>query len=289
MKPRLVHYLMISPVQAALIGFIFVPAVYLGWLSLYQSTFGQAPRFVGLENYVRLALDPYVWRAFVNTFIIVNIVVYGELVLGLGIAMLFAGGVPCPRLMVSIVLAPYAISEVVAVVMWKYMFEPGVGIMNYLLLSLGAPEVEWASNPTHALGLIILLSIWHHLPFTFVILYTARLGIPKELYEAARIDGATAPQVFRYVTLRLLMPAILVALLFRYIFAFRIFSEVWLLTQGGPARTTEVLAVYLYRAAFRYHEFGLAAAIGWAMVVLSLGIAVYYLRVISKQMFAPDA
>jgi multiple sugar transport system permease protein len=289
MKPRLAHYLLISPVQLALVGFIFVPAAYLGWLSFYQSTFGQAPRFVGLENYFRLATDPYVWRAFLNTVIVVNIVVYGELLLGLGIAVLFAGGVPFPRLMVSVVLAPYAISEVVAVVMWKSMFEPGVGMLNYLLLRLGGAEIEWASNPTHGLGLIVLLSIWHHLPFTFVILYTALLAIPRELYEAARIDGATARQVFRYVTLGLLLPAILVALLFRYIFAFRIFSEVWLLTQGGPARMTEVLAVYLYRTAFRYHEFGLAAATGWAMVVVSLLIAVYYLRVIYRRMFAPDA
>ena len=289
MKPRAIHYLLISPVQLALAGFIFVPALYLGWLSFYQSSFGQAPRFVGLDNYVKLATDPHVWRAFGNTFIIVNVVVYGELLLGLGIALLFAGGVPFPRLMVSIVLAPYAISEVVAVVMWKYMFEPSVGIVSYLLQAVGLPEIEWTVNPVHALGVIILLSIWHHLPFTFIILYTALLGIPKEVYEAARIDGASARQVFWYVTLRLLLPAILVALLFRYIFAFRIFSEVWLLTRGGPARMTEVLAVFLYLVAFRYHEFGLAAATGWAMVILSLLIAVYYLRVISKQMFAPDA
>ena len=289
MKPRAIHYLLISPVQLVLIGFIFVPALYLAWLSLYQSSFGQAPRFVGLDNYVKLLTDSHVWRAFVNTLIIVNLVVYGELLLGLAIALLFAGGVPYPRVMVSIVLAPYAISEVVAVVMWKYMFEPGVGIVSYLLQTLGLPEIEWTINPVHALGVIILLSIWHHLPFTFIILYTALLGIPREVYEAARIDGATPRQVFWYVTLRLLLPAILVALLFRYIFAFRIFSEVWLLTRGGPARMTEVLAVYLYLAAFRYHEFGLAAATGWAMVVASFLIALYYLRVIYRQMFARDA
>jgi multiple sugar transport system permease protein len=164
-----------------------------------------------------------------------------------------------------------------------------VGIVNWALLGLGLPEVEWTVNPVHALGLVTLLAVWHHLPFTFVILYTARLAIPRELYEVAGMDGAGPRQAFRHVTLPLLLPAMLVALLFRYIFAFRLFSEVWLLTQGGPARTTEVLGVYLYRAAFRYHEFGLASATGWAMVVLSLAIAVYYLRVIYRRMFAGEA
>ena len=138
-----------------------------------------------------------------------------------------------------------------------------------------------------ALAMVILLSIWHHLPFTFIILYTALLGIPKDLYEAARVDGAGAWTRFWYITLPLLVPAILVALVFRYIFAFRIFSEVWLLTQGGPARTTEVLAVYLYQEAFRYNSFGKSAATGWLMVIASVLLALWYLRQIYKQMFRP--
>jgi multiple sugar transport system permease protein len=288
MRPRPIHYLMISPVQLMLIGMIFLPSLYVGWLSLQKSSFGQAAQFVGLGNYLQLLADPYFWRALLNTVAIVNIIVYGELLLGLGIGLLFAGGIPWPRLMLSIVLAPYAISEVVAVVMWKYMFEPQVGLANFALRGIGLPELEWAVNPVHGLALVTLLAVWHHLPFTFIILYTARLGIPRELYEAAVIDGSGPVQCFRHVTLRLLMPAILTALLFRYIFAFRMFSEVWLLTQGGPARTTEVLAVYLYKAAFRYHEFGLASATGWAMVVLSLLIALWYMRVAYRRMFAHE-
>jgi len=280
---------MISPVLLMLAGFIFFPSIYVGWLSFTQSSFGRATQWVGCGNYLALLADPYFWRALLNTIIVVNVVVYAELFLGLGIALLFAGGVPWPRLMVSIVLAPYAISEVVAVVMWKFMFEPTVGMANHWLTRVGLGEIEWTVNPTHALVLIVLLAVWHHLPFTFVILYTARLTIPRELYEAAGIDGAGPFQIFRRITLHLLMPAILVALLFRYIFAFRLFSEVWLLTQGGPARTTEVLAVYLYRAAFRYHEFGLASATGWAMVIISLLIGLYYLRVIYRRMFASPA
>ena len=134
-----------------------------------------------------------------------------------------------------------------------------------------------------------MLSIWLHLPFTFVILYAARLAIPRDLYEAAAVDGARHVQQFRRITLPLLMPAMLIAMLFRYIFAFRLFSEVWLLTGGGPARQTEVLAVYLYLEAFRYNAFGEAAATGWLLVIASLILALWYLRRLYKEMFATYA
>ena len=125
--------------------------------------------------------------------------------------------------------------------------------------------------------LVALLSVWLHLPFSFMILYSARLALPGELYEAARMDGATPWQAFQRVTLPLLVPAILVAVLFRLIFAVRLFSEVWLLTGGGPARSTEVVAVYLYLEAFRYDAFGAAAATGWLMVGFALLAAAPYL------------
>jgi len=136
----------------------------------------------------------------------------------------------------------------------------------------------------HGLIIVGLLTIWLHLPFTFIILYAARLGIPGELYEAARMDGATPGQAFRRITLPLLAPAMLIALLFRYIFAFRLFSEVWLMTQGGPARSTEVVAVYLYLEAFRYNAFGTAAATAWIMVVVSLLLGAGYIWLLRRQM-----
>lgn len=286
MRARPIHYLLISPAQLLLLVTIFLPSLWVGWLSLHEASFGTEARYVGFANYARLASDPYFWRAFLNTVIIINVIVYAELLLGLGIALLFAGGLPFPRLMLAVVLAPFAISEVVVVIMWKTMFEPQVGVMQLLLAALGLPGLEWAVTPAHGLTLIVLLAVWHHLPFTFLLLYAALLGVPKELHEAARVDGAGAWRAFLHVTLPSIMPAILVALLFRYVFAFRLFSEPWLLTQGGPARMTEVMAVYLYKAAFRYHELGLAAATGWAMLVLSLAISVPYLRAVRQRMFA---
>ena len=123
-------------------------------------------------------------------------------------------------------------------------------------------------------------------PFTFVILYAARLSVPEVLHEAARVDGTTKLQAFWHVTLPLLRPAILIAMPFRFIFAFRLFSEVWLLTQGGPIRSTEVVSVYLYLEAFRYNAFGLASATGWIMVAVCLLLTSVYLWRLRRDMQA---
>ena len=277
---------MVVPAQGMLVLMLFLPALYVFWLSLTRSTYGTTPVWVGLANYATVLADPYFWTATLNTAIVVNAVVFGEFVLALAVAVLFSGWIPLRRLMIAIVLAPYAISEVVSVVIWKFMVDPNGGPVTLALRSLGLPELDWAVEPSHGLALVILLSIWHHLPFTFILLYTALLGIPRELYEAARVDGAGAWRRFADVTVPLLVPAMLVAIVFRYIFAFRIFSEVWLLTGGGPARTTEVLAVYLYRQAFRYADFGAAAATGWLMLLASLLMGAWYIHQMYKRMFS---
>ncbi len=276
-EPLLTRLALLAPTAGLILGILVIPAAYLMWLSFQASSFGAGARFVGLDNYARILSDAYFWRALGNTALVVLIVVHVELLLGLGMALLFAAGLPFRRLLVAAVLAPYAVSEVAAVVMWRFLFDPDVGPVALALNALGLPTLEYAVSPAAGLLLVALLSIWLHLPFTFTILYAARTALPTDVYEAARIDGATPWQTFRHVTLPLLMPAILLAMLFRLIFAFRLFGEVWLLTAGGPARQTEVVAVYLYLEAFRYNAFGGAAATGWLMVVASLLLAAPYL------------
>jgi hypothetical protein len=178
---------MLTPASA---GRHHLRTVALRSLAQLHSAYFSAGVFVGLRNYVTLLADPYFWRAFWNTFWLVNVIVYLELALGLGIALLFASGVAWPRLMIAAVVAPYAMSEVVTVVMWKYLFQPDSGPVNWLLGTLGFEGLDWTANALHAFGLIVLLAVWHHLPFTFLILYTGRLAIPQELYESALVDGA---------------------------------------------------------------------------------------------------
>jgi multiple sugar transport system permease protein len=277
---------LVAPVHVLVLGVIVIPSVFVLWLSFQASSFGQAASFVGFDNYLRVLSDAYFWRSLLNTVAVVAVAVHLELLLGLGIALLFASGLPARRVLLVIVLAPYAISEVTAAAMWRFLFDPDVGPVTNALLDLGLPTLDWTFVPSHGLVLVGLLTIWLHLPFTFVILYAARLAIPKDLYEAGRADGASPLQLFRTITLPLLAPAILIAMLFRYIFAFRLFSEIWLLTQGGPARTTEVVAVYLYLEAFRYNSFGTAAATAWIMVVVSLLLATAYILRLRKGMAA---
>jgi ABC-type sugar transport system permease subunit len=275
---------LLAPAHLLVLAIIVLPSIYLVWLSMPASTYGKAPVFVGLANYAHVLGDGYFWRSLANTIIVVVVVVQVELLLGLGMALLFASGLPARRLLLAAVLAPYAVSEVSAAVIWRFLFDPDVGPVTMALQGLGLPRLEWAVDPAHGLTIIGLLSIWLHLPFTFLILYAARLAIPADVYEAARVDGATPLQTFRRITLPLLMPAVLVAALFRYIFVFRLFSEVWLMTQGGPARTTEVVAVYLYLEAFRFNAFGAAAATGWIMLLVSLLLGAVYVWGLRRQM-----
>ena len=273
----------IAPAHLLVMGMLVIPGLYVLWLSLQESTFGMSPRFVGLANYAHVLGDAYFWRALRNTLVIVVVVVHVELLLGLALALLFASGLPAKRFLLAAILAPYAVSEVSAAVIWRFLFDAQAGPVNLGLQALGLPPLEWSIDPNHGLALVSLLSVWLNLPFTFLILYAARLSIPGELYEAARIDGATAWQAFRSITLPLLMPAILLAMLFRYIFVFRIFSEVWLLTGGGPARQTEVVGVYLYQEAFTFNAFGAASATGWVMVLISLLLGAGYLVALRRQ------
>jgi multiple sugar transport system permease protein len=273
-----------TPAVVLVLTVLVLPALYVAWLSLASSTYGKAPQFVGLANYAKVLADPYFWRAMRNTLVIVIVVVNLELLLGLGMALLFNSGLPGRRFLLAAVLAPYAVSEVSAAVVWRFLFDMDAGPANWLLQWMGLPALEWSVVPAHGLTLVILLSIWLHLPFTFLILYAARLAIPGDLYESARIDGASAWQAFRRITVPLLMPAILLASLFRYIFVFRLFSEVWLMTAGGPARTTEVVGVYLYQEAFRYNDFGAASATGWIMVIVSLLLGSAYLWALRRDM-----
>jgi len=273
----------VAPAHLLLLLVITLPSLYVFWLSLNESSYGTELAFVGLANYRAIFADPYFWRATINTVVVVNAVVYAELLLGLALALTFVGRIPFKGLFFAAILTPYAVSEVVGVLAWKILLNPNYGLIGRSLADAGL-GLSLSTVPAQGLAFAGLISVWHHLPFTFLLLYAGLLAIPASLYEAARIDGAGAWQVFRRITLPLLMPAILITLIFRLVFAFRMFSEVWLLTRGGPARLTEVLAVYLYTGAFRNAEFGPAAATGWMMVVGSLLIAAVYLAQIRKRM-----
>lgn len=274
--------LLLAPALLLLVALLATPAVYIAWLSFHESTLGQQPVFVGLANYAALFADSRFWRAAWNTFAIVNLIVYAELALALAVAVLVRRIEIGRKLVIAAIIAPYAITESSGIVMWRFMMEPDVGLMSRSLAQIGL-VLPWDFEPWAGLALASLVAIWHHMPFTFLILYAALLSVPKETQEAAAIDGAGAWQRFWLVEVPIIMPAILVAILFRYIFAIRLFGEVWLLTRGGPARLTEVLAIYLYKETFQYRNFGAASAAGVCMLLLSLAIAAPYLYRMARE------
>jgi multiple sugar transport system permease protein len=277
---------MIAPVQIMLFIVMFVPILYTLWLSFFSYTFGKPMFYIGLDNYAEIFTDKNFIASLIRNVVFVNIVVYGELGVGLAMAVFFTGKVPFKKLMISIVMAPYAVSNVLGVLMWRFVLEPDIGMLNKFLLSLNFPQFLWTVIPEHAFAMVVLIGIWLQVPFTFLILYNSILGIPKELFEAGRVDGASKFQIFSRITIPTIMPAILISLLFRYIFAFRTFGEIWVLTQGGPFRSTEMLSIFLYKTGFIYFQFGTASAVAWIMIVITMLIAAYYFRIMYKRMFA---
>ncbi|MBS0220589.1 MAG: sugar ABC transporter permease [Proteobacteria bacterium] len=287
-KPGSAAVALLAPVHLLLLAAIALPSLYVFWMSLNESTYGADPVFVGWRNYEVVLTDPYFWRAALNTFVVTNVVVYLEVAMGLGLALLFTSGLPFRKLMFAAVLMPYAVSEVVGVLAWKILMDPNYGVIGRTLADLGW-GMNWSASPVQGLVLVSIISIWQHLPFTFLLLYAGLLSIPRAVYEAANIDGAGPVRTFCHVTLPLLVPTLLIVVIFRLIFAIRMFSEVWLLTKGGPARLTEVLSVYLYEGAFRNGEFGTAAATGWLMVVSSILVASFYLWQMQKRIASGNA
>jgi multiple sugar transport system permease protein len=171
-------YTLLAPVHVLLLGVIALPSIWVLWLSLNESSYGTGLTYVGLANYARIFSDEYFWRASLNTFIVVNVVVYVEMLMALALAAFFATGLKYPRMMFAIVLMPYAISEVVGVLSWKILMDPNIGAISRTLEAMGLGTFNWSVSPAQGLTLVSVISIWHNLPFTFLLLYAGMLAIP---------------------------------------------------------------------------------------------------------------
>ena len=281
--------LLILPALLPLILLIVFPAIKTLIDSFYQITFGLPNEFIGFNNYIEMGKDPVFWRALGNTVMFSFAVVAGEILLGLVAALLLLERQGNTKIFVSLIIITYAVSDVVAVIMWKYMLDPDVGIINYIFhVLMGFDKIEWASNPRQAWWVIIIIRIWTDFPFSFLIIYSALMSISVELYEAAYIDGASKFKAFHYITIPLAKPAIMVSTIFNFVFAFRNFSIVWVLTGGGPMQKTELLSTLLYRHGFSFWEFGSASAISMSMTIITFIISIYYLKTMYRDMFSKN-
>lgn len=279
---------LLTPLLATLGFFIVIPAFQLLWISLTNLTPGRPAEFIGLENYVYVLTDPAFIAALLRNVAFVLVVVTLEVGVGFGIALVLQMNFPLRPLWFAIILTPFAVSPIVAVVMWKYMLDPTFGIVNYLITRTGLPAVPWMTDAPTSMAVIIIVAVWKEFAFTTIVLFAALTSIPRELYEASRVDGATPWQNLIYVKIPMIAPAIAIVGLFRIIFTLREFGIPWTMTGGGPGTATEILAIYLYKQAFRYSDFGAGAAIGWLMLAVTVLLSSFLIRRTYRGMFPED-
>jgi len=245
------------------------PIVNLARMSVSTIEFAQGAEhwtFTPLRNLELLRSDDVVIDALRNTLVFVVVTVAVEVVLGLALAILVAGLRRGKGLVRTVMILPILVPPVAIGSMWKLLFNYDFGFFNQTLASIGIAPVNWLGSTSIALWSVILVDIWHWVPFVFLILFAAVEGLPVDVLEAARVDGATRWQLLMRVMVPLLRPAIIVAALFRTILAFKVFDEVYLLTSGGPGTSTELVSLHLYKVFFDQGQLGYGALLSLALI-----------------------
>jgi len=269
----------ISPALVLLFFITVYPVLYVLYLSLHRRLLiFDISRFVGADNYLFLVQDDRFWNALRNTVYFTGVSISLELILGLSIAVLINRAFRLKGLVRAIVLIPWAVPTVVSAKMWEWMYNTDFGILNFLL----GTGVNWLGDPFWAIHAAILMDVWKTTPFVIILLTAGLQVIPRELYHAAKIDGAGSWAIFRNITLPLLKPVILVVLIFRTLDAFRVFDAVYVLTGGGPAPTTETLSIYAYKVLFQTLQFGYGSAISVIVFLCTACISLFYIKLLSK-------
>lgn len=280
-KDLRVGRLFIAPAATVLLLMLVFPFAYTGYLSLFEwFAAGPPPRFAGLDNYVALLGDARFLNALARTLVFTALAVTLEVVLGVALALMFArpfiGRGPARTIfLLPMVATPVAISLV-----WLLMFDPASGVLNYLLKLVGLPPSLWVNDSFWALPALVLVDVWQWTPIVMLMVLGGLTALPTEPFEAARIDGASYFQTFRYLTLPMLRPYIVVAALFRGIDALKTFDSIYVITRGGPNFASETLNLYIYATAFDYLHFGSSSAmlVVFFLIVLALSVALIAFR-----------
>ncbi|MGB5960867.1 MAG: sugar ABC transporter permease [Coleofasciculaceae cyanobacterium] len=266
-----------------LLSLVFAyPILRAFWLSLFTQNLGTQLKLVfsGLNNYERMVGDGRFWQSLWNTSIFTSASVFLELILGMGVALVLNQSFPGRGIVRTISLLPWALPTALMGLAWAWIFNDQYGIVNDILLRLGILQtgISWLGDPTLAMMAVILADVWKTTPFIALLLLAGLQSIPSDLYEAYAIDGASAWQSFWKITVPLLLPQIVIALLFRFAQAFGIFDLVQVMTGGGPAGATEMVSIYIYSTIMRYLDFGYGAAlvvVTFLLLIAAVSIAAY--------------
>jgi multiple sugar transport system permease protein len=257
-----IRNLFIFPTLIFLIVINIFPLFYSLFLSFadYSAIAHKPIDWIGIRNYRELLHDPTIWESFYLTMKYVIISVAGQLVVGFGIALLLNRNLPAKGLLTTLLLLPMMMSMAIVGLFWKLLYNPSWGIVNYLL---GLDKFEWISNTDVALFAIAITDIWMWAPFVMLLSLAGLSAIPRYLYEAASIDRASWWFTFRRITLPLVSPLLLIAIIFRTLEAFKTFDLAYIMTGGGPGTATELIAIRLYNMAFPQWQTGKSSALAY--------------------------
>ncbi len=265
-------------VFCAVILYPLVSAIYLSLFSIYTPTL--AGDWVGANNYTELLASGRFWNAVLNTLIWTLGTLTLQITSGVAVALLLNQSIIFRSLARSLILFPYFLSTVVAVLVWRWLFNDLYGILNHLVLLAGLTDtpVNWLGEMPNAMVSIIFVGAWKYFPFVVIAVLARLQTIPEPLYEAATIDGAGPVQRFLDITLPQLRDVLVVVILLRAIWDFKEFDLIYLLTGGGPINATQTLSLLVYEEAFRLNRMGMASSYAVAMMLVLLGFTLIYLR-----------
>ncbi|HJC68486.1 carbohydrate ABC transporter permease [Brachybacterium sp. EE-P12] len=263
--------LFIAPASFGLLVFLVWPLLTGLYYSLTEYTTLTPPSWVGLENYRRLLADPVFWNSLKVTVVYVAINIGVQTIVALVIAVLMQR-LTQSTVLRSLVLAPYLVSNVVAAIVFLWILDTQLGIVNIFLQWVGFDPVSFWSSETWVIPTVALVNVWRHMGYTALLLFAGLQSIPTFLYEAARTEGAGEITMFRRITLPLLRPILALVLIMTIIGSFQVFDTVSVTTQGGPADASKVLQMYIYDKAFAQYEFGYASALSVALLVILMVI-----------------
>lgn len=240
---------------------------------------GINPNWIGGQNYKEVLLDKHIWEYFTITAKYVIMAVAGEFLVGFGLALLLNREFKAKGLITTLILIPMMMSMAIVGLFWRLLYNPGWGIINYML---GLKDFVWLANAKVALVAVAITDVWMWAPFTMLLSLAGLSAIPDYLYEAAEIDRASWWFKFRRITLPLVTPLLLIALIFRTMEAFKMFDIAFVMTGGGPGTSTEVIAINLYRLAFAQWNTGKASAFAYIILIMIIAISNIYIRYLNR-------
>ncbi|HWV23873.1 MAG TPA: sugar ABC transporter permease [Thermomicrobiales bacterium] len=266
-RQALTGYLLVVPALVLLLGLVAYPFFFAIFISFTDRVVGRAGTWVGFDNFRYLFNQPSFMKTVSNTIIMVVVSDIAKLFIGLGLALLLNQAVPGRGLMRAVVMLPWAMPGFIAFLVWKLLFIPIGGGLNLILTDTGiyTGVIDWLGQKSTALPAVIIATVWRGFPFWAISFLAALQGVPQDLYEAAKCDGATAFQRFRHVTLPSIRPVILVVVLMSSIWTANSFENIWIMTQGGPSDATMVFPVLAYFG-MQTQRLGEAAAVSVAMI-----------------------